>query len=103
MWYKTFCVDHWSKLCTANSSISYDNAISKLFSMNPIDTVYLDFDKTMTVNDYSTDVRNSLCQKEYPSESMTPTEACPNFDANDAMVGLDKFKPNHFYLCSILL
>ena len=98
MWYKTFCVDHWSKLCTADSRSSYDNAISKLGSLNPIDTVYLDFDKTMTVNDYSTAVRNSLCQKEYPSEEMTPTEACPSFDASDAMVGFNKLKIDTFFI-----
>ena len=98
MWYKTFCLDHWSKLCTADSRSSYDNAISKLRSMNPIDTIYLDFDKTMTVNDYSTAVRNSLCQNKYPSEAMTPNEACPTFDANDAMVGFAKLKINSSYV-----
>ena len=72
--------------------------MSKLGSMNPIDTIYLDFDKTMTVNDYSTAVRNSLCKKEYPSETMSPNEACPTFDANDAMVGFAKLKINSSYV-----
>ena len=40
--------------------------------------------------------QNSLCQKEYPSEEMTPTEACPSFDASDDMVGFNKLKIDTF-------
>ena len=48
------------------------------YKMNPINAVYLDFDKTITVNDYSEKVRNRVCVQKYPE--------CDNFDETDAMV-----------------
>ena len=48
------------------------------YEMNPIKFVYLDFDKTIAVNDYSEKVRNRVCVQKYP--------ACDDFDESDAMV-----------------
>ena len=53
------------------------------YAMNPINFVYLDFDKTITINDYSEKVRNRVCVQEYP--------ACDDFDESDAMVSRVKF------------
>ena len=72
--------------CTYNDKRCFRAAIQSLDTLQPIDTVYLDFDKTITVNGYSEEVRNQLCQQEYPSEPTSPTEACTDFNATDAMV-----------------
>ena len=57
---------------------SFIDAMSALEDMEPIETVYLDFDKTITVNDYSSVVRDAYCKLEYPN--------CTDFDATDKMV-----------------
>merc|ERR1712198_436874 len=71
--------------CTKIEALCLEDALGSLNTMNPIDTVYLDFDKTITVNGYSEKVRNDLCQQKYPSKPTSPTEACTDFDASDAM------------------
>ena len=72
--------------CTKDEAICLKDAMASLNTMKPMDTVYLDFDKTITVNGYSETVRNNLCKKEYPSKPTSPIEACTDFDENDAMV-----------------
>ena len=49
------------------------------YEMDIIKFVYLDFDKTITVNDYSSAVRDRVCGQEYPKFD-------DNFDKNDTMV-----------------
>ena len=72
--------------CAYNDKRCFRAAIQSLNTLLPIDTVYLDFDKTITVNGYSEEVRNQLCQQEYPSEPTSPIEACTDFNATDTMV-----------------
>ena len=72
--------------CTKDEAICLKDAMASLNIMKPIDTVYLDFDKTITVNGYSGTVRNQLCKKKYPSKPTSPIEACTDFDENDKMV-----------------
>ena len=72
--------------CTKDEASCFKDAMESLDTMNSIDTVYLDFDKTITVNGYSGEVRNQLCKQGYPSKPTSPTEACTDFDANDKMV-----------------
>ena len=72
--------------CTKNEALCLEDALGSLNTMNPINTVYLDFDKTITVNGYSEKVRNDLCKQGYPKKPTSPTEACTDFDASDAMV-----------------
>ena len=90
-------MNSFSSICTTNSSGCFAEAMTQLASMEPIEKLYLDFDKTITVNDYSLTVRNSLCQKEYPDVKIPSNEACPKFDAHDAMVSFDNSKMNQFY------
>jgi len=68
--------------CTLSEQECYEEGIEYLDTMEDIDTVYLDFDKTITINGYSEDVREELCGKGYPEVAMSPTEACNGFDAN---------------------
>ena len=63
---------------TECGAYTFDNAMEQLEKMDPIKAVYLDFDKTITVNDYSFIVRNGYCQMEYPN--------CTHFNATDVMV-----------------
>jgi len=57
--------------------LDFEHAMAKLKDMDRMNTVYLDFDKTLTVNGYSEVVRNGYCQQKYPK--------CPPFDENDDM------------------
>ena len=85
---KAECIEYVSSRCSRNEKVCFRTAMARLVTMKPIDTVYLDFDKTMAVNDYSKIVRNSLCQQGYPSKPMSPNQACTSFNAEDTMVGL---------------
>ena len=74
------CID-WN--CFANEKKCVDNALIRLDDNVPVTTVYLDFDKTITVNDFSSEVRGRVCgQKEYP-------DCVPEFDDLDSMVNID--------------
>ena len=72
--------------CAKDEASCIEAAMGQLDTMKTIDTVYLDFDKTITINGYSETVRNQLCKQGYPSKPTSPTEACTDFDSNDKMV-----------------
>jgi len=76
--------------CILSEEECYEDAMSSLYTIGPIDTVYLDFDKTITTNSYSEIVRNELCGKGYPEVEMSASDACDGFDATnlEAMVGV---------------
>ena len=67
--------------CILSEEECYEDAMSSLYTIGPIDTVYLDFDKTITTNSYSEIVRNELCGKGYPEVEMSASDACDGFDA----------------------
>ena len=74
------CID-WN--CFADEKKCVDNALIRLDDNVPVTTVYFDFDKTITVNDFSSEVRGRVCgQKEYP-------DCVPEFDDLDSMVNID--------------
>ena len=71
------CID-WN--CFADEKKCFENAMTRLDDNVPVATVYLDFDKTITVNDFSSEVRGRVCgQKKYP-------DCVPEFDDLDSMV-----------------
>jgi len=80
--------------CAKDEASCIEAAMGQLDTMKTIDTVYLDFDKTITINGYSETVRNQLCKQGYPSKPTSPTEACTDFDSNDKMAMVKVIKGN---------
>jgi len=88
--------------CILSEDECYYDAMSSLDTIGAIDTVYLDFDKTITTNSYSEIVRNELCGKGYPKVEMSASDACDGFDATNLEAMVDVVDGNDTHTANLV-